>query len=928
MALPFCTTRGFRTWCVLGAIALAAGCGMGSDPAKLVASAKDYLAKKDPAAAEIQLKNALQKDPANAEARYLLGTLLIESGDLVSGEKELRRALEHGYRPALVAPQLAKAMLQLGQTKQVVAEFGATVLDDPAAQAALMNAVGAAHIALGQPKEAGASFAKALAARPGDPRARAGEARLLAIAGDLPGAMKIVDEVLARSPGDPDVLRLKVELLLARNDREPAKQALAQLVQAEPRNGETRFTLVSLLIDERSFDKAKTELDAMKQAAPRDLRTRYLDALLAFRQGDATKAKEPILEVLKVAPDNLQARLLAGAVELQLGQTGTAEDHLRRVVVAAPQAVLPRLLLATAHLRQGQAAKAEETIEPALKLAPGNPGVLQVAGEIALAKGDLPQAMAYYERATATDKDSARLRTRLAQTRFASGNVGQGFKDLESASALDPAQYQADIALILAHASQREFDRALAAAATLEKKQPNNPLTYDLTGRVHLVKGDRNAARTNFEKALALKSDYLPAVRNLAAMDIADRQPDAARKRYDGVLAKAPGNEGALLGLAEVLAATGAPAKEVAAAIERAVAANPNSVNARLTLIAYLGRTKDLKGALAAAQAARTAIPDNPRILDALGVAQLAAGETNQAITTFNGLVSTQPDSPAPLLRLAGAQVRAKNYDGAIGSLRRAMALRPDQVGLQADIAAVQLAAGNPEEAFKEARSLQKARPKEPAGFLLEGELYASQKKFAEAASAYSEALKRQASAPIAMRLHVLLLAAGKPAEAAKMVAGWLGDHPQDVAVRLYLAERELQSKNLPVAAKRYREVLAVEPGNVIALNNLAWTLGELKDPDALGLAEKAYGLVPRNPAIADTLGWLLVERGDTKRGVEILAQAAAGAPNVPAIRMHYAKALLKSGDKAGAKSELEAVIASTGEDPMKAEAAGLLKQL
>ena len=105
--------------------------------------------------------------------------------------------------------------------------------------------------------------------------------------------------------------------------------------------------------------------------------------------------------------------------------------------------------------------------------------------------------------------------------------------------------------------------------------------------------------------------------------------------------------------------------------------------------------------------------------------------------------------------------------------------------------------------------------------------------------------------------------------------------------------------------------MLAIEPGNVIALNNLAWTLGELKDPGALGFAEKAYGLAPRNPAIADTLGWLLVERGDTKRGVQILAQAAAGAPNVPAIRMHYAKALLKSGDKAGAKAELEAMVAA-----------------
>jgi len=921
-------SRALRTGLLAGAVALAAGCGTGSDPAKLVASAKAYIAKNDPAAATIQLKNALQQAPENGEARYLLGKLLLESGDLVSAEKELRRAQEYRYAPAAVLPQLAKAMLQLGQAKQLAAEFGATTLDDPAAQAALKNEIGFAHIAVGQFKEAGAAFDAALAARPGDPRARVGEARLLAINRDLNGAMKVVEEVLARTPGNADALGLKVELLLARNEREPAKQTLAQFIQAEPKNAQARHALVSLLIEERSFDKARAELDAMAKAVPNDLRTRYLEALFAFRGGDAAKGKQPILEVLRVAPDHVPSRLLAGSIELQLGQLVTAEDHLRRVVAAAPQASLPRMLLATAYLRQGQSAKAEETIEPALKRDPGNPQVLQVAGEVALAKGDLARASGYYERASAGDKDNARLRTRLAQARFASGDVGQGFKELEAASASDPTQYQADVALVLAHATRKQFDQALAAAAKLEKKQPDNPLTHDLKGRVYALKGDRNAARASFEKALALKFDYLPAVGGLAALDLADKQPDAARKRYDAVLAKAPGNEGALLGLAELLANTGASTRDVAAALERAVTANPGSVNARLALISYLGRSKDLKGALTAAQAARAAMPNDARILDALGLVQLAAGETAQATTTFNALVTLQPDSPAPLLRLARAQGAAKDYDGAIGSLRRALALRPGQIGLQSDIAAVHLAAGNPAEAFREARALQTARPKEAAGFALEGELHASQKKFAEAANAYSEAFKRQATAPVAMRLHALLQAAGKPAEAAKLASAWLRDQPKDVAVRLYLAEDDLRRKDLPAAAKGYREVLALAPDNVLALNNLAWTLGEMKDPGALGFAEKAYSLAPRSPAIADTLGWLLVERGDAKRGIELLAQAAAAAPDALEIRMHYAKALLKSGDRTRAKAELEALTGAPGESPLKAEAAELLKQL
>ena len=65
---------------IAAALLALAGCGP-QNPDGLVASAKGYIAKSDEKAAIVQLKSALQKDPDHAEARLLLGQMLLATGD-------------------------------------------------------------------------------------------------------------------------------------------------------------------------------------------------------------------------------------------------------------------------------------------------------------------------------------------------------------------------------------------------------------------------------------------------------------------------------------------------------------------------------------------------------------------------------------------------------------------------------------------------------------------------------------------------------------------------------------------------------------------------------------------------------------------------------------------------------------------------------
>lgn len=98
-------------------------------------------------------------------------------------------------------------------------------------------------------------------------------------------------------------------------------------------------------------------------------------------------------------------------------------------------------------------------------------------------------------------------------------------------------------------------------------------------------------------------------------------------------------------------------------------------------------------------------------------------------------------------------------------------------------------------------------------------------------------------------------------------------------------------------------------PDNPIALNNLRLVLQQTKDPRAQAVAENAYNVAGENPVIIDTLGWILLGQGDTARGLPILRKAIAKVPQAQDMHYHLVVALFKSGDKAAARKELEALL-------------------
>ena len=130
--------------------------------------------------------------------------------------------------------------------------------------------------------------------------------------------------------------------------------------------------------------------------------------------------------------------------------------------------------------------------------------------------------------------------------------------------------------------------------------------------------------------------------------------------------------------------------------------------------------------------------------------------------------------------------------------------------------------------------------------------------------------------------------------------------HPREL-----LAQLSIASGDQAGAAEQYRRIIAIQPNNAIALNNLAYDIAvrEKKPADAVGMARKALSLSPREPTILDTVGWIEYLLGNTAEAAKLLVQASRGAPNNAEIRLHTAFALASQGARAAADVELAAAL-------------------
>jgi tetratricopeptide (TPR) repeat protein len=146
------------------------------------------------------------------------------------------------------------------------------------------------------------------------------------------------------------------------------------------------------------------------------------------------------------------------------------------------------------------------------------------------------------------------------------------------------------------------------------------------------------------------------------------------------------------------------------------------------------------------------------------------------------------------------------------------------------------------------------------------------------------------------------------------------------------LGELYESKKDWKQAKDSYQKALDLKPDNPLASNNLAYAMlqtGGNVDV-ALSLAQTARREMPDSPNAADTLGWVLYQKGAYRSAIDLFQEALKlgeknKSPDNPTVHYHLGLAYEKTDQSGLAKQQLERVLKI---DPNYLDADDVKKQL
>lgn len=407
--------------------------------------------------------------------------------------------------------------------------------------------------------------------------------------------------------------------------------------------------------------------------------------------------------------------------------------------------------------------------------------------------------------------------------------------------------------------------------------EPDSAKAHQLSAFLALEADQRPEAIDSLLRVIVLADT--PKQGYLQAAQILGRLPKPAQRlsvmREVVAAAEAEDNPDAQFALATLATAAGKVERAMALA-ERAAALRPGWTDPQLFLVRLLvtnDRGEEARAALDR-YIEEAADPREFKLLKAQ--LHMDADEPAEALAVFDELLEDGPQRPDVLFAAAVLALETEDYDAARNYLEALQALgdRPDDVAFL--LAQVEEAAGNEEEALALYERVD-GQNRTSAQVRI-ANIYADSGAIARAQDVLQQLRDRYPEQVPTLYLieGELLRDQGLDQQALDVYSTALTEHPDNADLLYARAMMAVGMDKVAQLERDLRRILVDNPDHVDALNALGYTLADRTDrlDAALALIERALQLRPDDPAILDSMGWVLYRKGRPEAAENYLRRA------------------------------------------------------
>ena len=318
----------------------------------MLIEAEALIQKGDISEAVINLKNILQDDPNQYQARFLLGSAYLSVDDYSSAEKEFERALNGEPENNKAIIMLARTHLNLNKFSNAIEALEKIKLTNIEDEVYSLFILGQAYIGLDDINLAKETFNKANTLDSTSLHSIMGSAIFAAYENKTEEALVLINKLLSQDKNYTQALLLKGSIYSKQNEHLLAAQVYESYYKLRPNNTGLRTLVAHNYIRAGSYDLAKPHIDALRKENDNNPTVNTLAAQLKYADKDYEAAKELADSVVN-ATDNGLAQMISGLSSFQLENYEQAYYQLNAIEERLPKGHQVHKILAVLQVKLG-----------------------------------------------------------------------------------------------------------------------------------------------------------------------------------------------------------------------------------------------------------------------------------------------------------------------------------------------------------------------------------------------------------------------------------------------------------------------------------------------------------------------------------------------------------------------------------------------